>query len=105
MRLPRPARAMLRDVSVIQLRTWAHLPHSPGITAPLANPDRVIDPFAWRTGLAVRCSQPTDPDRCRFGLSANLVRLQEVGLERNFISPTLATATPASPWRCHALHL
>ena len=32
---PRPPRVTLTGISAIRLRAWAHLPHSPGITAAL----------------------------------------------------------------------
>jgi hypothetical protein len=87
MRVPRPARVILTGISAIRLRAWAHLPHSPGITIPLANPRRVIDPSASRTGLAVGCCHATNPDRYRSGLGANVTALEEVGLETKFQQP------------------
>jgi hypothetical protein len=43
-----PAPVTLTGISATRLPAWAHLPHSPGITTPLANPRRVIDPSASR---------------------------------------------------------
>jgi hypothetical protein len=48
---------MLMDAAASRLRPWARLPHNPGITDPLANPDRCIDPSASRIGATVRWRQ------------------------------------------------
>jgi len=44
----------------------------------------VIDPSASQTGLAVRSCHATNPNRFRFGPSANVAPLEEVGLETRF---------------------
>src|SRR5437588_9271172 len=46
---------MLAEAPAFGLRPLAHLRLSPGITAPRANPRRLIDPSASGHGLAVRC--------------------------------------------------
>src|ERR1700682_2732921 len=78
---------MWTGVSASRLRPWAHLPLSPGITVPLANPRRDIDPSAPRSGLAARCCQTTNPDQDRSGLSADVNALTEVGLGTKFHQP------------------
>src|ERR1700738_4727984 len=83
MRAPPTARVILTGVSAIRLRPWAHLPHSPGITALLANPRRPIDPSASRTSLAVRWWQATNPDRSRSGRALTRPRSKRSGWQRN----------------------
>jgi hypothetical protein len=67
-------------VSAFRLRPWAHLPRSPGITLRLANPRRLIDPTASRTGLAAGCCQAANP-------GANVTALEEVGLAMKLHQP------------------
>src|SRR5260370_16238549 len=85
MRAPHPPPVILTAVSAFQCRASAHLLQRPGAgTMSLANLRWVIDPSASQTGLAVRSCHATNPNRFRFGPSANVAPLEEVAPEPRF---------------------